>query len=222
MTASLDPTRIPDISAQALNPAGRLRILPAAFWAGVTPIERLAFGMRHGIYGLPTVELVARLKEIIGGRTAIEIGAGHGQLAHALGIPGTDSKEQEAPGLKLYYALRGQRTVKYGPSVVQMDAATAVRHYRPQVVIGCWVTQEHDGENWTPGAGKFNGVDEVDVIAQCETYVLIGNEEVHKDKRIWSLPHTIEYPDFVYSRAVNGSRDFIAIWPGAQAEGGPR
>lgn len=206
-----------DLSPQAVNPAGRLKVLPAAFWATTTPAERFAFGTRHGFYNFPTTELVARLKEIIGGRKAIEIGAGHGQLAHALGIPGTDSKEQDSPAYKLIFGLRGQRTVTYGPSVVAMDAATAIRHYRPQVVIGCWVTQDHDGKDWTPGSGKLNGVDEGDVLANCETYVMIGNEDIHKDKRIWALPHTIVYPHYVVSRAVNGSRDFIAVWPGAHA-----
>ncbi len=206
-----------DLSPQALNPAGRLKVLPTAFWAGTTPAERFRFGVRHGLYSFPTVELVAQLKQIIDGRTAIEIGAGHGQLAHALGIIGTDSKEQEATGIKVAYALQGQQTVKYGPSVVKMDGNSAVRHFKPQVVIACWVTQDATADEWEYGLGKGNGIDEADILTQCETYIFIGNEEVHKGKRIWSLPHTIAYPEYVVSRAVNGSRDFLAVWPGGRA-----
>lgn len=206
-----------DLTPQAINPAGRLKVLPTAFWTGTTADERFAFGIRHGLYSYPTVELVERLTQIIGGRSAIEIGAGHGQLAHALGITATDSKEQEAPGIKAAYALQGQRTVKYGPSVVKMDGNTAVRHYQPQVVVACWVSQDATAEEWKAGFGKGNGVDEADVIANCETYVFVGNEEVHAKKRIWGLPHTIVYPGYVVSRAKNGSRDFLAVWTGGRA-----
>lgn len=46
----LDPTKIRDLAPEALGPDGRLRVLPAAFWAGTTPAERALFGHRHGLY----------------------------------------------------------------------------------------------------------------------------------------------------------------------------
>jgi len=214
---AIDYANTRDLSPLAINPAGRLKVLPTSFWAGTTAAERFALGARHGLYSYPTTELVERLTAIIDGRKAIEIGAGHGQLARALGITATDSKEQQGVAHKLLYGLQGQRTVKYGPDVVTMDGNTAVHHYQPQVVIACWVTQDATGAHWKPGSGKLNGIDEGDIIANCETYVFIGNEEVHADKHIWGLPHAIEYPDCVVSRAINGTRDFIAVWPGGNA-----
>ncbi len=216
---ALDLEKIRDISPHVLDDNGRMRILPAAFWATTTAEERGLFGVRHGIYSFPTVELVERLKEIIAGRDAIEIGAGNGVLAEALDIPATDSMEQRDPAMMLALVALGQPPVTYGPNVVECHASRAVRRYRPQVVIACWVTQDHDGTNWKPGEGKLDGVDEADILRHCETYVLIGNEHIHKDKRIWSRRHTIEHPDYLYSRAMNGSRNFLAVWPGSKLPG---
>lgn len=213
-TYQLDPSKIRDISPDVLDEHGRLRVLPAAYWATTTPAERLLFGALHGIYSFPTVELVERLQQIINGRSAIEIGAGHGVLAEALGIPATDSREQERPEWRALIALQGQHPVPYGDNVQQMHASRAVRRHKPDVVIGCWVTQK-----WDPHRpireSKPDGVDEEDILRNCATYVLVGNEKIHRQKHIWSRPHTIEHPPYVYSRAMNGTRDFIATWQGS-------
>jgi hypothetical protein len=214
-TFVLDPTKIRDIAPDVLDDTGRLRVLPAAYWATTTAEERALLGHRHGLYSFPTVELVEHLRNLINGRPAIEIGAGHGVLAQALDIPATDSREQDKPEYRLLYAMQGQPPVRYGPNVVEAEARRAVRRYRPDVVIGCWVTQNYvPDKEWVAGDSKLNGIDEFDIIRQCATYVVVGNEHVHRNKRIWRRPHTIEYPPYVYSRAQNGSRDFIATWPG--------
>ncbi len=213
-TFQLDPSKIRDLTPEVMDEHGRLRILPAAYWAGTTPTERMLLGYRYGLYGLPTTELIEHLTGVIAGQRAIEIGAGHGALAEALDIPATDNREQETPAFQLILQATGQKPVRYGPNVIEMHAGQAVRRFRPQVVIACWVTQLYrDGEVWNQDS-KLDGVDEEDILRHCETYVLIGNELVHKGKRIWSRPHTIEYPPWLYSRAINGSRDFIATWPG--------
>jgi hypothetical protein len=212
----LNPDEIRDIAPDVLDPeTGRMRVLPASYWAGTTLEERALFGHRHGIYSFPTVELVERLTELIAGRTAIEIGAGHGVLAEALGIRATDSRQQEQAMYRAELALMGtgQPPVRYGPKVIEAHASRAVRRYRPQVVIGCWVTHKYDPARHAAGGNEV-GVDEVDILRNCENYIVVGNEKVHAGKTIWARRHRIEYPDFVYSRAVNGTREFIAIWPG--------
>lgn len=214
-TIALDPDKIRDISAGALRADGRPRILPAAFWTTTKREERALFGHRHGLYSFPTVELVDRLRELIAGRTAIEIGAGHGVLAEALDIPATDSRQQDKPQYRAIYEQMGQATVPYGPNVVELHASRAVRHYKPQVVIGCWVTHKYDPARHAAGGNEV-GVDEPDILRNCETYVVVGNEQVHAGKAIWSRRHEIEYPDFVFSRAHNGTRDFIAAWKGCR------
>jgi hypothetical protein len=173
--------------------------------------DRVLFCVKHGIYCLLTQELVDRLQQIIAGRSAIEVGAGHGMLAKTLGIPATDNRQQEAPEIKAYYASLGQPTVPYGPHVEKLDALEAVEKYRPEVVIGCWVTHKYHPGRHAAG-GNADGLDEEEIIANCGTYVVIGNEKVHAGKSIWKLPHHIEYPEWLMSRAINGSRDFIAVW----------
>lgn len=216
---TLDPVQIRDISAEVLDEDGRLRVLPAAYWVGTTAQERGLLGHRFGLYSFPTVELVDHLRTFIGDRSAIEIGAGHGVLAQALGVPATDNFMQNKDPYRTLYALRGQTTVPYGPNVEDCHASRAVRKYRPKVVIGCWVTHKWDPRRPDAGGNEV-GVDEEDILKYCEHYVIVGNEKVHEAKKIWSRPHVIEYPDFVYSRTLNGSRDFIATWPGSAKQHG--
>jgi hypothetical protein len=214
-TYELDPAKIRDIAADVLDDQGRLRVLPASYWASTTPAERGLLGHRYGLYSFPTTELVEHLRGIINGRSAIEIGAGHGVLAEALDIPATDSREQERPEYQALLALQGQPTVSYGPNVIECHASRAVRRFKPPVVIGCWVTQNWDPKRPDQVDSKIDGIDEEDIIRRCEMYVVVGNEHIHRNKRIWQRRHQIEYPPFVYSRAMNGSRDFIATWPGS-------
>src|SRR3954462_9173889 len=151
-TYEIDPAHIRDIRADVLGPDGRIRILPASFWAKTSTNERALFGHHTGIYSFPTVELVARLKEIIGDRMAIEIGAGNGVLAEALGIRATDSFQQAQAEYAAVYEQHGFATVPYGPNVECLTAYDAVRKYDPDVVLGCWVTHKFDlAQPWRKG-----------------------------------------------------------------------
>lgn len=200
-----------DIAPYVLDEQGRLRILPAAYWATTTAAQRSKFGLLHGIYSFPTTELVEYLRTVIDGRSTIEIGSGNGVLAEALGITATDSHQQEKEPYRSRIIADGQQPVRYGPNVVECDAVRAVRRFKPEVVIACWVTHKYLRSRDQAG-GNSAGVVEEDIIGGCGTYVFVGNEGVHEHKSIWSLPHEIEYPPWVYSRAINGSRDFIATW----------
>lgn len=212
-TFALDPDKIRDIADEVLDEAGRMRVLPAEYWATTTPEERALFGHRNGIYSFPTVELVEHLREFIGARTAIEIGAGHGVLAEALGIPATDNRQQEWEKYRLILAATKQPPVRYGPNVIDCHASRAVRRFKPAVVIGCWVTHKYDPKRHEAGGNEV-GIDEEDILRNCAVYVVVGNEAVHAGKKIWTRKHEIVYPPFVYSRATNGTRDFIATWRG--------
>lgn len=207
----MDPDSVRDIAPEVLDENGRLKVLPASYWSTTTTAERALFGVTHAYYGFPTVELVEYLTKLINGRRAIEIGAGAGILAEALGIPGTDSHQQDLPKYKAIYALSQQPTVKYGPNVEKIDARTAVRKYKPEVVIGSWVTHKYDPKH-PDMQGNEMGIDQKPIIRRVQTYVLIGNEHVHRNNPIHDLPHATLYPDWVYSRAMNGSRDMIEIW----------
>ena len=200
-----------DCSADVMVDAVTPRIMPADYYRNTSVNERAMLGFRNALYSLPTVELVQWLKEEIGERTAIEIGAGHGALAAALGIPATDNRMQEDPAIALVYAAAGQKAIAYGSHVKKFSAAEAVAGYKPQVVVACWVTHLFREDRHEAGGNMF-GVDEEALIDACESYIFIGNEQVHRNKSIWDRPHRIIYPDWLYSRAHNGTKNFIAVW----------
>lgn len=210
---TVDASQIRDLRSLALGPDGRIQVLPASFWESTTAHERGLFGARTGIYSFPTVELVERLRELVAGRSAIEIGSGHGVLAETLGIPGTDSFQQLMPQYRRIYEAGNLAITPYGPKVVEMHASRAVRHYKPDVVIGCWCTHKYDPKQHERGGNEV-GIDEFDILRNCSTYVLVGNEKVHALTPLWAREHSIEYPSYVKSRATNGSRDFIATFRG--------
>lgn len=211
----LDHNRIRDISPEVLDDNGRMRILPAAYWETTTPKERGLFGHLNGIYSFPTTELVEFLRERFGDMPAIEIGSGNGVLAAELGIPATDNRMQERDPWKTHYERCGQPIVPYGTNVKRRDALAAVRHHKPFTVVACWVTHKYDIARHAAG-GNVLGVDEEKVLAGCGQYIVVGNERTHAGKVIWNRPHDIIYPPWVFSRALNGQRDFIATWNGAK------
>lgn len=207
----LDPNTVRDIAPDVLDAEGTLRVMPASYYRQTTVQERALFGVRHGLYGFLTTELIDWLQSAIDGRSAIEIGAGHGGLARALGIVATDSCLQSNPDVAAYYAALGQPAVKYGKNVEKLDAAQAVDKYRPQVVIASWVTHLYREDRHSAGGNMF-GVGEERILEKCDAYIFIGNTAVHQGKSIWNRPHELWTPDWVFSRATNGSPDFIAIW----------
>lgn len=211
----IDQSRTRDISEEVLDDRGRMQILPASFWAGTTIPERALFGHKNGIYGFPTVELVDWLEEQIGQQSAIEIGAGHGVLAEGLGIPATDSFQQNQQKYALIYAASGLPTVKYGPNVVEMHASRAVRHYKPDIVIGSWVSHKYDARRPEAGGNEV-GVDFPDILRNCKKLILIGNTQVHRHNGLWTRDVELLTPDWVYSRSHNGAPDFVATWKGAK------
>ncbi len=208
---ALDPEKIRDISPLLLNADGRLAAVPTAVLSETTTPERALFGHKQGVYGFVTWELAAYLDALIGGRSAIEVGAGHGVLGQALGIPATDSRVQERPDVAAFYELTGQPVVSYGPNVETLDYRSAIEKYQPQVVVASWVTHLYDEKRHAAG-GSVHGLDEPWILEHCEEYILIGNDTVHAGKSIWSKAHIKVRNPFVFSRSMHPDGDFIARW----------
>jgi hypothetical protein len=59
---TLDPTQISDLSRRLLDDRGRPCVVPARELETTSPEERLLFGVRHGLYGFLTLELVDFLR----------------------------------------------------------------------------------------------------------------------------------------------------------------
>jgi hypothetical protein len=196
---------------ELLDNNGVLKLLPAHQYDLIDHDVLRAWCMQNARYGLPTVELVEWLKDLIGGRRAIEIGSGAGDLAFHLGIKATDSKVQQTPFMQIYYKLLQQSPIKYPEWVEKIDAMQAIIRYRPQVVVASWVTQkvmEPDGDT----EGCYAGVEEDAIVASGVEYVMIGNKFVHQQKKIMRLPH-VEYElPFLRSRARLPEQNVVYVW----------
>lgn len=206
-----------DLRSDLLDDQGGLRIMPASFYAETTALERHKFGRETGRYVLPTIELVDWLKQAIGDKFAIEIGSGWGELAAAVGIQATDSYLQQDPDLIRIYEGTGNATTTYGQNVEKLDAHAAVAKYKPEIVVASWVTQKYDASRHEAG-GSMYGVEEDKILDDCQTYIFIGNSQVHAHKPIWKRPNILMSPTWLYSRAINGTPDFIGVWDRVSAD----
>jgi hypothetical protein len=209
----LDQNHVIALNREMMVEDGIPKIMPSRFYAQMDPRARIAISRGQGLYSLPTVELVDFLRTYIAGRSALEIGAGNGALASALGIRATDSCQQEEDWIRLYAALALTAPVKYGRNVEKIDAHGAVFCYRPRVVVACWVTHRRmDPEDTTPGAGNHQGVIEEEIVANCDEYIFVGNLKVHENKPIMKLPHKKFSPPWLWSRTVSDAPNFIGFW----------
>jgi hypothetical protein len=213
-TTRLIPSHgVPDLNLIDNN--GKIKLLSHAEYRAMDQ-EALRIWMHYqSRYLLPTQELISWLKDYIGGRSAIEIGAGTGDLGYHLDIPMTDNKCQQWPDVAMYYRAMAQPVIKYGQDVETIDALDAVRQYKPEVVIGAWVTHWIDPKlPPPPGGGSMYGIKEDALLSHVKEYVMIGSEAIHHIKPIRKLPHkTINAMGWVVSRSNRGD-DKIWIWKG--------
>lgn len=180
-TGALRPVDLTDLESILIGADGLIRPAPYAELKRFDQNDISYFCWKHGLYQVPTVELIDWLRGEIDGRAAIEIGAGTGSIGTALGIPITDNRLQERPDIAQHYALLNQPVIKYHPSIVDLDGNSAVMVLKPQVVIACWVTQL-----WEPGVtdGNYWGVDETKVVNSVEQYIHVGNDLTHARKKV--------------------------------------
>jgi hypothetical protein len=207
---SADPVDLLNLIRDVLDPVtGRIRLLPAAVWQSLDPQLLQVWAYHATRWSIVTVELVDWLRDRIGGRRAIEIGAGSGDLGYYLGIPQTDSYAHlEDPAFFARAEELQIRLTTPPPDVRKLDGLKAVYAFRPDVVIASWVTQYGiEGEIDT----YHRGVRETEILA-CADYILIGNERVHRRKRILALKHEEYSPPWLVSRARYPELNRIWIW----------
>jgi hypothetical protein len=193
---------------------GLLEPVPSSVLDHVPPEHVMMWCVRNAVYQLPTIELIDWLREHTGiekGFGAIEICAGKSGIGRALGIKATDSYVQVAdPALQVYYAMFNQPIVEPPEYVERMEANEAVQHYKPNVVVGAWVTQRWLSE--ADEEANVYGPLEEEWVDAGTTYIHIGNIGVHSKKRILSRPHDrYQYP-WLRSRAHDPSLNAIWVW----------
>lgn len=208
--AFINKANVKDISTQLLKKNGKLTILNTRDYELFSYEEIRYFCHEYSRYGLPTRELIDYLQLMIGDRTAIEIGAGCGDLGYNLAIPMTDSRMQELPYIRKQYAQLGQPTITYPDDVLKYEALEAIEVFKPQIVIASWVTT-HSPIQTLYGSSPY-GVKENKILEQVETYILIGNQIIHGDKPIMAYPHKTIIAEFNISRAKYPESNRIYIW----------
>lgn len=202
-----------DLDALLLDEQGRLRVLPADELRTMNEGRMRLWCHKNAVYLIPSQELVAWIKDRIKGRTAIEIGAGNGALGRTLGIPMYDNfMQQDFPDVVACYEAARQPRVRYGADVIKRNANAAVRVKRPQVVIGSWITHLYKADE--PGrGGNVYGIDELKILDHVETYIHVGCQRVHGQKR-WR-PTEEHQPDWLFGR---GRDRVIYVWERSQPE----
>ena len=194
-----------------LNEHGRTRLMPAAEVLAFGIDEVQAWMVTRARYQFVTTELVEWLKTRIAGRRAIEVGAGMGDLGFHLGIPMTDSyiQTEMEPEYRLSMAMTGQAPTTPPPDVERIEAEAAVEKYKPQVVVASWITQKHHAGD---PDGFAYGPEEIRIVRNVETYIIVGNSSPHGSKRIRRLKHREHKFPWLVSRGVDQSRNVIYVW----------
>jgi len=126
---------------------------------GATPFN--AFCDSEGVYELFNAEYIDGLSEHLKGKyNILEVGAGSGRLSHLL---------QRKLGTKYTVIATDSTSWKHmkGHSprypVVKCDYRTAVDHFKPDVIIACWLPMNQD---WSVHFRK---------AASCQEYIVIGS-----------------------------------------------
>ncbi len=193
---------------------GRMRLFPASVYRKISPKNLRMWASFRAIYQFPTTELVCWLLKKIGRFKAIEIGAGNNDLGYYLNIPSTDNYCQVFnQAVAMYFAALRQTPTKPKGCVEHLDAMDAIIKYRPDIVIGSWITQKAYEEE-DPGGGNMFGPVEEEILQRVRKYILIGNEKVHGKKRISKYPHTVYRFPWLISRASKPEFNCIYEWNG--------
>ncbi len=130
---------------------GRFRLLWPLLWQRKRLMPLVE---PKGIYCFYSKPLIKRLAALIGDRRALEVAAGDGTLSRFLKEAGVDITATDD---------HSWSAVDFPPDVERLDAAKAVKQYRPQVVL-C---------SWPPEGNAFERA--ILAAPGVETYIVIGS-----------------------------------------------
>ena len=194
-----------------LDENGRIKELPAVEWLRFPWDELRMFMHEYPVYVLPTTELLDALEDLTEGLKTIEIGAGSGSIGRHLGIKMTDSYlQQDNAQVKMLYQLSGQPVIHYPPDVIKADALTAYRRFKPECILGCYVTHR-----WREGMqnGNMYGVDFERLLPLVKQLILVGNKHIHWENPIMAQRHReIDLQGTLITRSEDRTSDRIFVW----------
>lgn len=213
----MKPPKLPNINVKHLNdfflnPDGTLKAVDDMEMHKLDSVERRVWAHYNSVYQFVTKGMIEWLKDFIGKRSAIEICAGNGAIARNLGIPATDSYILTTPEGIDYCISKSERPVFPPADVFKMEANEAILFEKPKVVIGAFVPQQYKHIYGTRSTGSLWGVDEEQLLRNVETYILLGNLGVHRDRRIFRIPHSEENPPWQVTRCEHQFLNRMWIW----------
>lgn len=194
-----------------LDEKGFVKELPASEWRKFSWDEVRLFMHEYPIYVLPTTELLDMLEDLTDGLRTIEIGAGTGNIGRHLGIKMTDSYLQQANKVvKMLYEKTQQPVIRYPQDVIKADALTAYRRFKPECILGCYVTHLYrDGMS----TGNMYGVDFERLLPLVKRLILVGNKETHWENPIMNVGHMeIDLHGDLITRSADRLGDRIFVW----------
>lgn len=197
---------------------GKLQVMPHEWFKQWLHDDIRLFMHDHGIYVLPTQELIGWLNHMcIDIDKSIEICCGNGAIGRSLGIPFTDRKLQEDPKVMTMYKLMKQPLINYPADVEKLTANQAVEKYGPTTVIAAFATHKFKEGIDIPGqTGNTYGVDEDMLLDRygVQRYIHIGNDTPscgHIYKHINKREHTtFHYPWLITRGELDKAH--IKVW----------
>ena len=195
-----------------LDEEGHIRELPASAWQQFPWDDVRLFMHEYPVYVLPTTELLDVLEDLTADyEKVIEIGAGTGSVGRMLGIKMTDSyMQQDNKVAKKLYELTGQPVIKYPRDVIKADALTAYRRFKPDCILGCYVTHKYREDI---GSGNMFGVDFERLLPLVKRLILVGNKFTHADNPIMAIDHMeIDLNGGLITRSSERALDRIFVW----------
>lgn len=205
----LDKVDYSEVVHRFVDERGFIRVEPASEWRKYPWEQVRTFMHFYPIYVLPTKELIDYLGNLVRGFNAIEIGAGSGNIGRPLGIRMTDSYQQANKKMQMIYGALQQPVIHYPADVIKADAVTAFRRFKPNCVLGCYVTHK-----WVPGMATGNqwGVDFARLLSLVKRLILVGNLETHYENPIMQREHREISLDGLITRSDKPELNKIFIW----------
>lgn len=208
----IELTRVPiDHIINEVFPDKKLLTMPYDYWRQYDHNTRLNVMLAIGCYSLPTDELMDWFEDNCNLDDTIEIGCGNGFIGRELGIPFTDSKQQESAATLQHLANLKQPPVYYPDDVEKLNYTQAINKYKPKTVIGSFITHK-----WSPDrqelGGNVDGVDGNILISKIKKYILLGNLSTHKNNPLLKKKHKEYHFEWLITRGGNPALDRLFVW----------
>jgi hypothetical protein len=193
-----------------------------------------------GLYTFPTLELCNWINSQIDDNpeyephSAIEICAGTGWIGRHLGIPSTDIKNMENPTVQGIMLNSLSIPTIYSEDVETLEASEAVSIYKPEIVIGSYVTSKQLVDKIDkkkaitirfklPYGGTIEqnlmdiarkevqvGVDVKGIFRKVYKVILVCNMRTHRNESYIKLPHqSYSFPWLVTRGDVSQARILV-------------